>query len=367
MEARRGLPIGILVASLLVCAAGLPRVTWRDDPFALAAPVDAALAAEDARVRARVSQMDAGRFVVVLAPDPESALRRNDAVAARLAEARQAGTLGAYRSLHALLWSADLQRRNRVALAAHSDLPERLYAALDAEGFRPEAFAAFGAAYEAAPEPLRLPDLLDSPLAELVAAFHIELDDGVALVTQLRGVRDRAGLAGALEDLEGVHYVDQREFLAAAYARYRERTSILVAGGLLVVIALLGVRYRSARLALAAAAPALLSSALTVAVLALAGSSIGLLHMLGLLLVLSIGVDYGIFLLESRSHQDGLRAAPLSILLACASTCLGFGLLALSSFPALRALGITTGLGVLASLVLAPTVLVLGASKRAAS
>jgi predicted exporter len=368
METRRGALLGIPFAALLLCAVGLPRVSWRDDPFALNAPLDPALAAEDARVRAHVSQMDAGRFVVVLAPDPESALRRNDAVAARLAAARKAGMLDAYRSLHDFLWSADLQRRNLAALAAHSDLPTRLAAALDAEGFRPQAFAPFGAAVGAAsPEPLRLPDLIDSPLADVVAAFHVGFDDRVALLTHLRGVHDPARLAAGLRDLEGVHYVDQREVLAAAYGRYRKRASALILGGLLAVLALLGVRYRSARLSLAAAAPAVLAAALTLAVLALAGSPIGLLHLLGLLLVLSLGVDYGIFLLEGRSHADGVPAALLGITVACASTCLAFGLLALSSFPALRALGSTTGLGVLASLVLAPTALVLAGPRRVAS
>jgi predicted exporter len=368
MESRRGALVGIAIAALLLCAVGLPRVSWRDDPFALGAPLDPELAAEDARVRDRVSQMDAGRFVVVLAPDTESALRGNDAVAERLAAAREAGMLDAYRSLHAFLWSADLQRRNLAAVAAHSDLPTRLAVALGSEGFRPEAFSPFGAALrDPPPEPLRLPELLDSPLADVVAAFHVELDDGVALLTHLRGVHDPEGLAAALAGLEGVHYVDQREFLATAYGHYRKRTSTLILGGLLAVLALLGFRYRSARLSLAAAAPAFLAAALTVALLALAGSPVGLLHMLGLLLVLSFGVDYGIFLLESRSHPEGLLAALLSIVVACASTCLAFGLLAVSSFPALRALGVTTGLGVLASLVLAPTVLVLAGPRRAAS
>jgi len=71
--ARRGALLGILAAALLICAVGLPRVVWRDDPFALGAPLDPELAAEDARVRARVSRMDTGRFVVLLAPDLETA------------------------------------------------------------------------------------------------------------------------------------------------------------------------------------------------------------------------------------------------------------------------------------------------------
>ncbi len=65
------------------------------------------------------------------------------------------------------------------------------------------------------------------------------------------------------------------------------------------------------------------------------------------------------FLLEARAHSESMAAALLSIAIACTSTCLAFGLLAASSFPALRALGMTTGLGVLASLILAPTALLL--------
>ena len=75
--------------------------------------------------------------------------------------------------------------------------------------------------------------------------------------------------------------------------------------------------------------------------------------------MLSFGVDYGIFLLETRAHPESMAAALLSIAIACTSTCLAFGLLAASSFPALRALGTTTGLGVLSSLILAPTALLL--------
>lgn len=54
----------------------------------------------------------------------------------------------------------------------------------------------------------------------------------------------------------------------------------------------------------------------------------------------------------------------MALVLACLSTVLGFGLLALSSNPALRSLGLTAGVGVLLSLLLAPTVLVLTRQKE---
>jgi predicted exporter len=87
---------------------------------------------------------------------------------------------------------------------------------------------------------------------------------------------------------------------------------------------------------------------------------IGLLHVVALLLVLSMGVDYGVFLAETRDDPEGFAATVLSVLIACLSTVLAFGLLAMSASPALRAIGLTVGLGVLLSLVLAPAALLIG-------
>ena len=87
---------------------------------------------------------------------------------------------------------------------------------------------------------------------------------------------------------------------------------------------------------------------------------VGLALLLGVLLVLSFGVDYSIFLLETRHRDEGTAATLLGIGIACTTTVLAFGLLAMSSYPALRALGLTTGLGALLSLLLAPTAPIFG-------
>jgi predicted exporter len=308
--------------------------------------------------------VDAGGFVVALGGDEETALQRNDAVYGRLATAREAGLLDEFRSIHPFLWSRSLQERNFATLAGLPDLPARLLRSLEAEGFRPEAFLPFVEALnEDPPEPLELNDLLDSPLRDLVSTFHVETADGVALLTFLRGVEDPVALEAALADLEDVYLFDQQRFLTEVYGSYRERTTVLILIGLVAVIGLLQLRYRRLRLSLAAAAPALLAATSTLALLSLTGTPINLLHLLGLLLVLSMGVDYSIFLLEARSDTERSAAAMLSLTIACISTCLALGLLATSGFPALRALGTTTGVGVLLSLFLAPTALVLSAAR----
>jgi predicted exporter len=134
---------------------------------------------------------------------------------------------------------------------------------------------------------------------------------------------------------------------------------VMLALGPLVVLAMIYAQFRRLRLALAILLPALLSASAAIGLLCLAGVSISLLHLLGVLLVVSMGEDYSIFLATAGADPRQRAASMLSLCLACASTCLSFGLLAFSSFPALQALGAVTAIGVLLSLVLAPTVLLI--------
>ncbi len=354
----------------VVCVLGLTRIEWVDD-ISVLNELDAELLREDERVRERVARMDAGRFIIAIGDDEEVALAVNDRVHARLERLQRDGELQAFLSLHTFLWSATLQRENLAAVTEDAGLPVRLDRAFAAKGFRPGAFKEFEAALAelraAPPEPLRFDELLASPLGPLVRPFRVELPATaehpaqVGVISFVRGVEPGADLPGVLSDIPGAYFFDQRATMRSAYGRYRQRTVELVGAGLALVGLLVLVRYRRLGPALAAFVPAVLAAVTTLAVLALAGAAIHILHLVSLLLVLSMGVDYGVFLAESRAEAGvgGLAATTLSVALACASTSLAFGLLAMSKYPALHAIGVSVGLGVLLSLVLAPTGLLL--------
>jgi predicted exporter len=358
LQARKGLFI-VPVAGAILCAIGLPRIRWVDDVSALNT-ISPELVAEDERVRSRVGRTDPGRFVLAIADSDEEALARNDQVALRLEDLAKAGVIDGARSLHTLLWSAGLQERSRQALTGDPTLPGRLAGAFASEGFVPDAFDDFARDLAAPPPPpLTFDDLARSPLGDLVRSSRVVLGGRVAIVTLLVGVHDGAALQAGLAGMPGVHYLDQREFFGDAYGRFRSRTLRMIGVGLFVVFALVHIRYRSLRLSLAAFLPCVLAGAATVSILCLFGSTLNLLHLVGLLLVLSMGADYGIFVVESRDHPEELGATLVSLVVAMLSTVLSFGLLGMSENPALRALGITAGLGTLLSVVFAPAALVL--------
>jgi len=362
LEGHPRLRVGGVLGIALVCLVGLPRLRWLDALAALN-PADPALRAETDRVRARVSRMDEGRFVIALARDEESALRLDDEIATRLDAAQRDGVLEASASVHAFLWSEDLQRRNRAAVAASPRLGARTLEALRHEGFKPEAFAPFarGAEALAAPPtvpPLRAADLLASPLGALVRPFFVKLGDETGVLTFVRGVKDPARLAAAVADLPGVQVFDQAVFLDQVYARFRVQTLQAIAIGLVLIFFVHLVRYRRWRHALGALLPALFAVLATLGILGALGVRVTLVHVLSLLIIISVGIDYGVFLVECVDG-GGLGPTAMSLVASFSTALFSFGLLALSGTPALRAIGLTTAIGITASLLFSPLALAL--------
>jgi predicted exporter len=265
-----------------------------------------------------------------------------------------------YRSLHALLWSRELQERNLRALAAIPDLADRVETAFAAEGFRTEALAPFRAALaEPAPPPLDAAALRASPLRDLVAPLLLDLGERTAAVTYLRGGSEPGELEAALAGLDHVHVFDSKTFMNAIYREFRITTIQQVGVGSGLVLLVLALYYRRLRPALAAFLPSLLVGGAVVAAFAAVGTPMNLLHVTSLVMVMGMGVDYGVFLVDSARDRKELDGTLFSLFLSCLTTVFVFGTLAISEHAALRAMGSTTGVGILLSFALAPVTLLL--------
>jgi predicted exporter len=354
-------PRALLFAPVAAAVLGvflLPRIQWLDDMSRMVL-LDPDLEAEDARVRERVGVADGGHFAVGVAADAASALVLNDAIHERLAAARDSGAFQRMRSLHSLVWSEPLQRRNQAALRAQPELPARVEAAFVAEGFRPGTFAPFEATLAAPPPaPLTLADLHGGPLADLPDTYLFPLGERVAVVSYLEGMREPEQVEGALAGLDGAHLLAQRSFVSDIYAEFRETTLEQLAAGCLLVVLLVALRYRAWRPSAAAFVPSLAVAMLLLAGFAAAGIEVNLMHVMSLAMVMGLSVDYGVYLVDSAGDPEELGATLLSLLVSGLSTAFVFGALAISDQPALRAIGVTTGLGVLLSYALAPVMLV---------
>lgn len=344
----------ILVTAL--AAVGLPQLRWNDG-IADLNRVDPALQAQDQAVRDRVMRFEQQRLVVATGATEELALQANDEIQGALRQLQTEGGLVGFRSLAPMLPSAKTQAAVGGAIRSDPRLWQRLEQAFASEQFIASHFQPWrDFVAEDAPEPLTFGELAASPLGAMVQPFRFTWSGGVGFVTLLNGLTNGRGLRDALAAVAGADLIDITETLSSAYGAYRERLLQLWLVGLGAVLLLVSLRHRAIRPTLTAYVPAVLGAAATAGILALSGLALNMLSLVALLMVVSMGVDYGVFLAEHRTDAKARAATLLAIVLAGTSTILGFGLLALSSQPPLFHIGLTSAVGVLLCLLLAPTV-----------
>jgi predicted exporter len=172
----------------------------------------------------------------------------------------------------------------------------------------------------------------------------------VILVRGLNATEQTMALSQFKHAVLGVKWVDRTADISHLLEHFRTiMAGLLVVGHIAVLMALL---TRFKRSAWRAWLPCALASLLTVAMLGYMNEPLQLFNLLALMLLLGMGVDYGIFLLEHPGEGQGF--AWLAVLVGAISTGLSFGLLALSSTPALRAFGLTMLIGLSTVCFIAP-------------
>jgi predicted exporter len=355
LEGRRFVPFVVFAVCAIVAASGIPATHWQDDPAELMA-ANPEMLAESNRVRRRIADFDAGRFVVGLASEPEAALALNDRIHTRLARGVESGDIDGMMSMHSFIWSQALQRENLEALQANPELSARIDDVYTRAGFRSGAFDRFAAAL-AEPDvgPLTPEDFADTPLARVVDSL-VPLEGRWAVVTYLRGVRSGRAIRGLLDDLDDAHYIDQGEIVSDVYQGFRESTVRMLAVGSAVVFLLLMLRYRDWLRGLLAFLPPALAALSTFGLFGLLGVPVNVVSAVSLLVVLGMGVDYGIFSVDSARVPERLGATLSSLLISCLTSIFVFGILAFSGQTALQSLGLTVGVGTTIALILSPAV-----------
>jgi predicted exporter len=335
---------------------------WETELSSLS-PVSAEALALDAQLRAElVAGADGTVLVVVQAADAEAALQQAEAVATRLQPLVAAGVIAGFDSPARFLPSLQTQRQRQAALPEPAALRQAL-ATATAGGPLPAArLEPFVAAVTAArAQPLLTPEAVaGTPVAPLLRALLMPRPGGghTALLPLQTGATplDAARVRAALVGLPSAQLLDLGAELSGIYQRYlAEARDQALAGGAAVLL-LLALALRSGRRLLALTQPLLLAVLLMMGALVAAGVPLGILHLVGLLLVVAVGSNYVLFfdlLAQERGAVDDDTLA--SLLLANLTTVLGFGLIASSSIPALAAIGWVVGPGALLALVLAAT------------
>lgn len=312
-------------------------------------PTDRDLQQQEEAVN-RILQVPASnQFYLVTADDPQTLLQNMENARPRLEQYRREGLIGGYINFSAWLPALEQQQE-------HYRLYQELYASdalalfVQAGLLEDEDLGNIRTAFaEETGRELHVEEWLASPLGAQYRELWLgQVQDGTyAAVIPLRGPLQLRSLTDISSD---IRFIDKVATVNAMIGQYRQRLVWLFIAAAIATCLLLSWRYGLQR-AVITLLPAGIAVTFSIVGLVLLGESLNLFNVLALFLVLGIGIDYGIFFTEAKGADQHIL---LAVLLAACTTLLAFGMLTLSSTPAIHSFGLTILLGIGMALLLAP-------------
>ncbi|MDR7284027.1 putative exporter [Pseudomonas corrugata] len=337
----------VLLALLIAfCVGGLLQLESKNDIRQwIGAPQQLT---DEARTIANITGFQpTSQFFLVRGANQPELLQRQTALSERLDQLVNLDKLQGYLSLNQLVSQPSDQQRVREGL---SKLPQFWQPLLDV-GVPTEALHAELTQLQALPAE-DIDTALIGPLAEPFRPLWLgPTDDGdVAAIVSLQGLNDPALLHVQALDLPGVELVDRLGELNSVFAATQISAAELKLASCALIVLVLMLPFGLGG-ALRIVALPLLAALCSLASLGWLGQPLTLFSLFGLLLVTAISVDYAILM---REQVGGAAVSLLGTLLAALTTWLSFGLLAVSSTPAVSNFGLSVSLGLAFSFILAP-------------
>jgi len=348
----------IKMLALLLGLAGIPALIshapnmWQNDLAALS-PIPAELLQQDREMRANLQAPEVSHLVVIRAEDAQSALQKGEALEPELADLVKSGAINGYDFAGHYLPSQQKQKQRQSLLPSAERLQKNLSEARQGFPFKGELFKPFLVDVEQARTSplLDLNDIADTPLGLRLASLLFQSNDGRwTMLIPLSGVQSAETLqqwSKGLNDEQG-RYLNLKEESNRLIARFRDQALTQLALGSVVIVVILWLGLRSPGRVLSVLLPVVLAITLDLGLLLWQGERLSLFHLVSVLLVMGIGIDYALFF-NRREAVSAYHGQTFHALGICAvSTVTVFGILSWSEIPVLEAIGKTVAMGVAA-------------------
>ena len=344
---------------LLLALAG---IAWQhdkvwDDDLASLSPVSEQAKQLDQQLRSQLGAPDIRHILMTSGKDTEQALRNSELLQDDLQQMVKDGVIGGFDMAARYLPSQQLQRQRQAALPDPASLQTQLQQALAGSAFREDAFLPFLHDVQAGRQQalLRMEDMRGSSIGLKVQSLLLQDSQGAVALITLNGVADSERLRTTVASLQakGITAIDLKDDTSHLINGYRKQSLILSGLGILLIALLLLLSLRSIRDTARVLYPVLTGTVICVALTILHGEKLTLFHLVALLLVIGIGLNYALFFNRHEHTAEDTQRNHLSLLVCSLTTFLSFGTLMLSRIPVLHAIGQTVALGSLLCLICA--------------
>ncbi|NJO38694.1 MAG: hypothetical protein HC871_15175 [Rhizobiales bacterium] len=161
----------------------------------------------------------------------------------------------------------------------------------------------------------------------------------------LSAVQDLDALEAVADASDQAEFMDLKAVSADSITAFRNAALLRLVGGMILIMALLFLVRRDVVETVRILFAMVSALAMTAGLLLLLGEKFSLFHILASLVVIGVGLDYGLFFSWKTDEADDRRRAFHGVAICAISTTVVFALLAMSSISVLRVIGLTVALG----------------------
>ncbi len=336
----------------------LDHSPWETD-IANLSPISSRHKALDRALRAELGAPDVRKLFIVFGDSAEDTLQRSERLTYTLNEFVERRVLTGFDAPSRYMPSKALQRQRQAALPIEASLRRTLREATRDLPFRKGLFEPFVADIVTArtSAPLGPADFQGTALGVRLSSLLFQQGTQWVALLPLRGVINETTLAQWVSRLDDsqVHYLDLKVSSNQLINRYRDEALKLLVWGAAAIVLVLVLGLHSMRVVLRVLLSVAAGVIGVVMLLLVFDQRLSLFHLVALLLVAGIGLDYGLFFNRVYQERAERERTARALAVCAATTMLVFGVLAVSETPVLNAIGTTTATGAILCLVLSAT------------
>ena len=181
--------------------------------------------------------------------------------------------------------------------------------------------------------------------------FDINGESGGVIL--LHGVGDSSAMEQFANEHDGLYYLHLKTASTELVARSVDRVSKSILGCLLIIYLALFYSFKCPLRPFRIMVPTISAAVTAAAILVFTGNPLSIFHLISLLLVVGLGLDYALFFNRLPDHNDEWDTTFKALWVCGITTILVFGILTFSSTPPLKSIGTTVGLGAFVSMIFA--------------
>ena len=345
--------VAFLVVSLLaLVVSGRPVLHLNVDSLS---PITDDRRAQGKMLRGDLGFWYGGSMMLVTGRDKEQVLQNSENIQGYLDQLVDQGVIEGFDMAAHFLPSVARQKANRNYLEDRKTIRRNLLQALQGTPFKPKVFDPFLADLETAStlEFINARTLETTAIGKKLDPLLFDFEGESGGVILLHGVKDGSAMTQFASSHENLYYMHLKTASTNLVARSVDRVSISMLGCIAIIYLSLALAFKSIARPFKVMIPTFAAAVGVAALLVFTGNPLSIFHLISLLLVIGLGLDYALFFNRLSDNSDEWDTTFKSLWVCGITTVLVFGILTFSSTPPLRAIGVTVGLGAFMSMIFA--------------